>query len=456
MTTRAARLLAFALLLGSCSLPGARPGKDGSAVHDAAACRVGPDGGPLPGRAANDDRGIGGTGAASGAARFADRGIGGTGITSEGSHLSDQGIGGTGIVGIITGFGSVCLDGQEIALERTTPVLIDGERALGEGLRAGQVAAVRAEASGAALAAHVVTVRHEVSGPVEAVEPDGALRVAGQRVVASTETWGRTTLHPGDWVAVSGLRAPGGEITASRLDPRPPGSKVTVHGELTHDGDILRIGTLEVRPAAGQLASLSARYVTASGHERDGVLFAEAVTADVLVEKPDAYFGRDVRTLVLEAYATSRDGRVQLGPGLDVAAASDLGSVPSGLAVVELARRADGSLVATHISRTNGGSGGLHGPTQTASRPGPGIGPGPGPGQVPGFGLGPGPGPGFGPGPAPGSGFGPGAGFGAGPGGNAGGSGHGPPGGPAPGSAKGNGSPRGGTGQSNPGSNGRK
>ncbi|KGM32100.1 hypothetical protein P409_23395, partial [Inquilinus limosus MP06] len=113
------------------------------------------------------------------AATVADRGIGGTGI----SPVEDRGMGGTGIVGVITGFGSIWVNGIEVEFDPATPVRVEGSSARGDVLRVGQVAVITASGSGSRLDARSIIVRHEVSGPVEAVESNGtALRVAGQRV----------------------------------------------------------------------------------------------------------------------------------------------------------------------------------------------------------------------------------------------------------------------------------
>ena len=127
---------------------------------------------------------------------IADRGIGGTGAPPS-TQLADRGIGGTGIVGVITGFASVCLGGVEVALGQDAP--IEAGRKVPQHpaiLRAGQVAAVEAGGGPTALAARRITVRHEVIGPVERVETDGAghrvLTVAGQRVLVPGPVWGET------------------------------------------------------------------------------------------------------------------------------------------------------------------------------------------------------------------------------------------------------------------------
>ena len=43
----------------------------------------------------------------------------------------------TGIVGVITGFGSICIDGNEGGLDGAVPMRIDGNTAPGTALRAG-------------------------------------------------------------------------------------------------------------------------------------------------------------------------------------------------------------------------------------------------------------------------------------------------------------------------------
>ena len=367
-----AGLLALALLAASCaSRPtpetesAAHPAPEaviGAATVSPAACRVGPDGGPVLG----------------------DRGIGGTGTPAGGTQSADRGIGGTGIIGVVTGFASMCLDGREVALGDAVPVLVDGEPAPAAALRAGQLAAIEATGPAAALQARSVAVRHEVSGPVEAVEASGTLRVAGQRVTVSGETWGERAPRPGEWVAVSGLCRPDGVIAATRIDPRPPGGLVTAHGLLLAGPDgVLRIDALEVRPAPGIPVPAPGQYVTAFGHYRDGgVLLAESVTLDVLAEDPVTYFGGDVGVVVLEAYASvGGDGRLRLGRGRDLPASPDLGPfAPGRRAIIELERRRNGAFVATAARQEGGVPSGVT--PELAPRPGPGGG-GPGSGAGP-------------------------------------------------------------------------
>src|SRR5580698_2173075 len=72
----------------------------------------------------------------------ADRGIGGTGAPSNGPAMADRGIGGTGIVGTITGFGSVFVNGLEVAYAPGTPMTVDGVAEPDAALRVGQLEAI--------------------------------------------------------------------------------------------------------------------------------------------------------------------------------------------------------------------------------------------------------------------------------------------------------------------------
>jgi Domain of unknown function (DUF5666) len=159
---------------------------------------------------------------------MADRGIGGTG--SPDRRLADKGIGGTGIIGVVTGLGSVCVNGFEVSYDPAIQVSVDGRPDSAGVLRVGQLAAIEAAGPEDGLTARRLSIRHEVTGPVEA-SSDGAtaLRVAGQSVSVPANVQGDPLVSPGEWVAVSGLRSPAGRVLATRLDVRPPG-RALIHG----------------------------------------------------------------------------------------------------------------------------------------------------------------------------------------------------------------------------------
>jgi hypothetical protein len=120
-----------------------------------AVCQIGPDGGPLIAHSAPtgsklvglNPAGLKPTQSKQAATAqhgldqtiLAERGIGGTGTPPGNPELADRGIGGTGIVGVITGFASVCVDGLEIAYDRSAAVDIDGAAGTPAALRVGQI-----------------------------------------------------------------------------------------------------------------------------------------------------------------------------------------------------------------------------------------------------------------------------------------------------------------------------
>ncbi len=291
--------------------------------------------------------------------KLADRGIGGTGINASPSAPpvmeADRGIGGTGIVGVVTGFASICLNGREVAFTNDTPVVQDGAPAALSTLRAGQFTAVEAAGEGAGLTARRIAIRHEVSGPVEEVEADGMLRVAGQRVKVTKETWGAGPVAVGEWLAVSGLRAFDGVIDATRIDKRGPG-EVLAHGLLVRDGARLRIGSLEVRRNLGGPTGAPATVpvpvgaeVTAVGRYSDGIIYADTLDPDLLVTNPVVYFGPAVTVFLVEGYATVGGGRLRIGPRFFIPAPGEVASFAPLRAVAEFRRGGNGALALTGL-----------------------------------------------------------------------------------------------------------
>jgi Domain of unknown function (DUF5666) len=283
---------------------------------------------------------------------LSDRGIGGTGGPASGPEISDRGIGGTGIVGVITGFGSVIVNGLEIAYAPNTPLTVDGVSDTGAALRVGQLAAVVAS-DDHGLHAVNIAVRHEVSGPVTSVSADSGprgrvLTVAGQQVAIGPGTDGVWTVRPGDWVAVSGLRQPDGVIAASRIDPRTPGT-VLVRGPAMPSERGWQIGDLPIRPPQGSTIA-SGESITARGNIANGTLSVATASPDVLGSNPAAYFGSHVRRMVIETYVSAADGHVRLGRGLLATTAPGL-IVPGGAhrAIVDLQRGPYGGFIATHL-----------------------------------------------------------------------------------------------------------
>ncbi len=343
------------LVLGACSGPGPSAPPAATAVATPAAspgvCRVGPDG----------------------ARPIADRGIGGTGAPPVQS--ADRGIGGTGIIGVITGFASVCVAGEEVALPASLPATIDGQPGSLDDLRAGQVVAVQADGQGDSLLAREIVVRHVVIGPVQSTG-DGVLVVLGQKIVVGDARGSAASATPGQFVAVSGFREPGGVIFATRIDPAPPGP-VLLRGELTRLYGVSRIGSQTVR--LPDTAVPSGFPVVVTGRMKGDILVADSVARDIADESPVAYFGPAVSNFVVEGYVSVIAGGYLVDRDFVRGAGYDAGSRGRGIA--RFGREGQGGLVARGLE-----IGGNTGPAPSLGR---GFAPAPLPGGLnsrPGFG----------------------------------------------------------------------
>jgi hypothetical protein len=319
--------------------PGSASGTDGQLATRSLGhgiCHVAPDGGPLA----------------------ADRGIGGTGTPAEPSSVAERGIGGTGIVGVVTGFASVCVDGLEVGLDSGVPVDIDvateGSAVSGGGLRAGQIVVISAGSEPAGLLASKVAIRHEVAGPIEAVEiGSGALVVAGQRVTVPGTAWSAKHLSLGDWIAVSGLRAGDGSIAASRLDP-VSGRIVLVHGRVSGDPASPRIGSLALLVPAGMQVPIG-KLVSVTGTYEDKALRVASLATDLLMINPPAFFGNVTDRVVIQSFVHVAGGMAHLSGDLTLPAARAVRSTAAPIrAIVWIERQSDGSYVVTRVKATDG------------------------------------------------------------------------------------------------------
>jgi hypothetical protein len=216
----------------------------------------------------------------------ADRGIGGTGAPAV--ETAERGIGGTGVIGVVTGFASVCVAGQEVALPPGVPMLVDGEPAQLDDLRVGQLVALQASGPLGALQARQIAIQHAVIGPVQTVGT-GTMTVAGPFVFVNGAVGAAVGAKVGDWGAVSGLMQGGETIAATRIDPAPPG-RVLVRGELISSYGTARIGALMLRLPLGPVPP-AGWPVIATGRLVDGVLYADAVVRDLAAEGPAAWRG---------------------------------------------------------------------------------------------------------------------------------------------------------------------
>jgi hypothetical protein len=279
----------------------------------------------------------------------AERGLGGTGLSSGSPRTADRGVGGTGIVGIITGFGSVCVNAREVAYDQSTAVLIEGAAAGVEALRTGQVVAI--EADGDELSrARKLSIFYQISGPIDHVADARAFRVAGQPVIARVGAIPQgVSLRVGDWINVSGLRASTGEVMATRLDRRAPGG-VLVRGRLLGTPDAYRIGELTVRLPSGSSAT-TGQFIIAQGSYDGETLTADSATADLLATDPLALFGSSVDHFSIESFVSLAGGRLQNPAGWIVPLSQGVrdGLLMDRPIVIELERGKDGGSSVTRL-----------------------------------------------------------------------------------------------------------
>ena len=271
--------------------------------------------------------GIGGTGHGAG-------GIGGTGVTAQRGgiggtgKLAESGIGGTGIVGIITGFGSICVNDIEIQYDQSTPVDLNGDKGSANELAVGQVVAAEAVGTGDQVRARSISVRDLVMGPIDKVIGNRAeIQVLGQtvRIDPRTAFGGRaglpapslSRLRPGQFVNVSGFRQSNGTIVASRVEHVPQSPFVSVLGTVTRlSNRSFQVGDLQVRivSPASPARLANGREVRAWGRW-DG----RRLIANELIPQPSVPFAGRVSYLDLQGFISKqlREGRLRIG-GVDV------------------------------------------------------------------------------------------------------------------------------------------
>ena len=206
----------------------------GGAFAEPLPCPATPTGG--------EEDGIGGTG-------FGDEdGIGGTGFGDE------DGIGGTGIYGVITGLGSVCVNGLHVGYDEEVEVLRDGAPVEAAALGVGQVVWLVAQPDGDRLVTGHIEIRTALRGPVSGVSAAGRVRVAGVEVeLANGSAAG--PLAVGESVELSGLWKQDGGLLATRVD------------RLARDVEPRVMPRLDLARRARDLARLAVEGLVATGSE---------------------------------------------------------------------------------------------------------------------------------------------------------------------------------------------
>jgi len=178
--------------------------------------------------------GAGGTGLQ--ASEETGTGTGGTGFG--GDDDSGTGTGGTGIFGVVTGFGSVCVNGHEVDYDARTLIRQDGKSATISDLAVGQTVRIQTSRARPLVATHI-DVENALAGPIDRVDlnsrrvwiMDQSVELRRGAIVFDRTTGKRTSLErlrSGSFLSVSGLRRADGVVSATRLDQRAASERAIV------------------------------------------------------------------------------------------------------------------------------------------------------------------------------------------------------------------------------------
>lgn len=149
---------------------------------------------------------------------------------------------GTVSVGVITGFGSVYLNGVRYDTSGAS-VLMDDQAAAEAALKVGQYVELKGHSHGAEHHADVIRYHNVVEGPITSIDVDASSFVAmGQTVLVTSATSVGDDITPSsieglavaDVVEVSGAVTTAGVIEATRVDIKPDGGPFDVTGYVSN------------------------------------------------------------------------------------------------------------------------------------------------------------------------------------------------------------------------------
>ncbi len=136
-------------------------------------------------------------------------GIGGTGIMVGNQQ-------GAGVIGMITGYGSIFVNGIEIETENKATISIDGTRVKAHDFEIGEVVEVLTVDSNTHTQAQHINIRHEIIGPVSHYDSGKQTAIILGQTIQLSETVS-TSFELGDTLAVSGFTDPAGLIHATHI-----------------------------------------------------------------------------------------------------------------------------------------------------------------------------------------------------------------------------------------------
>lgn len=232
-------------------------------------------------------------------------GIGGTGVTlpvkseslAQRSREEESGIGGTGIVGIISGFGSICVNGVEIHYDAATPIVENGITT-NANLALGQTVSILATSDAQNYHAQEIHLLHEIKGAVESVDANNEIfHVLGQTVHLPETLLEKIAV--GDKVVISGNRLSDGSVEATRIEKYDTLNTVSLIGslEMDHSSNHFHIGNQKIELPQDHTSVKVGDEISVQGMLKDNVLHVEKIE-----QSPRWSFSNRVDQLLLQGY----------------------------------------------------------------------------------------------------------------------------------------------------------
>lgn len=298
---------------------------------------------------------------------------------------NSSGDSGTTAHGVVTGFGSVYVNGVKYEVEGNTAISVDGEAATESALQVGMLVTVQGtvNADGRTGSATSIKYADQLEGVVTAnqlaADGSGSLDVMGQDVRLTAETVFESKvaavtspqqIQAGNVVEVSGYASRGGAIVATRIEVKAaaqtPGREIEVKGVITNlTATSFTLGGLSIDYSGVSNANLpgvalaNGQYVEVKStavYTGVGALIATKIELEdsgVLGHDGEAGEDLEVKGLVTAGYANGRfelNGRTVLVAATTRFEHGGTAQLQSGAKVkLEAHFNADGELVADEI-----------------------------------------------------------------------------------------------------------
>lgn len=207
------------------------------------------------------------------------------------------GTGVIGVLGVVTGLGSIHVNGMRITYDPALRVETAFGSASPDTIVPGHTVQIEARRRNGAWVARSIQRHHPLIAPVEAIG-QGRIRVLGTTVEIPESITITGTVRRGTWIDVSGLWR-GSTLVASRVETVPPQRIIALRGTLTgsaatgwYVGGVRVAGIRSTHLKAGQAIAVRGRAV----RTRDGGTFVQVRTYAL------RDFSEDTMRAVVEGY----------------------------------------------------------------------------------------------------------------------------------------------------------